>query len=53
MQPRTINTLSFQSLKFVPLSLGIELILADMAVADELAVERKWKNYAHINIKIQ
>ena len=38
MQPRTISMFSFQSLKLVPLSTGIELILAD--IVETLAVKR-------------
>ena len=38
---------SFQTLKFVPFSMGIELMLAEIVAADALA-EIKQKN-AHIN----
>ena len=38
MQPRTITTFSFQSLKLVPLRTGIEFRLADIVA--KLAEER-------------
>ena len=38
MQPRTIRTFSFHSLKFVPLSMGILLMFADIVAADIIVV---------------
>ena len=45
MQQRTIITFSFQFLKFVPLSTGMELILADINEAEAVTGSRTRQNY--------
>jgi len=50
MQPKTIRTFSFHSLKYVPLSMRILLTFADIVAAKIIAVQRINQICMHVHI---
>ena len=52
MQPRTIKTFSFQSLKLILLRMGMKFILADSIPVEALAEQNKQSSHKSLYIKL-